>query len=203
MKGVKIHYSAEELSFLKENCTLPIKELMQAFSNKFNRNDVSIVNLNALRKRNGWKTGRTGCYEKGNVPFNKGQKGWYAKGTEKTRFKKGSVPPNYKPVGSVRITVDGYYEMKMAEGMRQWRLLHRVIWERCNGAIPKNHIVIFIDGNTKNINIKNMALFTKEQNMKRNTLHNYPKEIAHLIQLQGAINRQINKRAKHEQYRYA
>lgn len=203
MKGVKINYTNQELEFIKNNCKLTANELHQAFSKNFNRSDVSIVNLNALRKRNGWKTGRTGCYEKGNVPFNKGAKGWYAAGTEKTRFKAGSVPPNYKPVGSIRLTVDNYYEMKMAEGMRQWRLLHRVIWERCNGAIPKGFIVSFLDKNPQNLDITNLSLFTKVQNMKRNTLHNYPKEIAQLIQLQGAINRQINKRTNHEQHRYA
>jgi hypothetical protein len=29
--------------------------------------------------------------------------------------------------------------------------------------------------------------------MNRNTYHNYPKEIANLVQLRGALTRQINK----------
>ncbi|MES2636657.1 MAG: HNH endonuclease signature motif containing protein [Pseudomonadota bacterium] len=197
MKGVKINYSQQELDFVKANCTLPIVELYRAFVGKFNRHDVTVKNLNALRKRNEWKTGRTGCFTKDSVPFNKGCKGWYAKGTEATRFKKGTKPPNHKPVGTIR-QVDGYYEIKVAEGMRQWKLLHRVVWERLNGPIPKGFIVSFLDKNPENINITNMSLFTKVQNMKRNSLHAYPKEIAHLIQLQGAINRQLNKRIKNE-----
>lgn len=204
MKGLKIHYSEGELLFVKNNCTLPIADLHQTFCKKFNRIDVSAINLNSLRKRNGWKTGRTGCFEKGHVSFNKGMKGWSAKGTEATRFNKGHKPSNHRPVGSTRITRDGYTEMKMAEGMRQWKLLQRFVWERMNGKIPKGMVLIFIDGNKQNIKITNLSLYTRVQNMQRNTLHNYPKEIAHLIQLQGAINRKINKRAKqNEQHRYA
>lgn len=32
--------------------------------------------------------------------------------------------------------------------------------------------------------------------MRRNTVHNLPPELAKVVQLRGAINRQINKRAK-------
>jgi hypothetical protein len=139
-------------------------------------------------------------FKKGQVPPNKGLKGVYYEGSVATFFPKGHKPANHKPAGTIR-EVDGYFEIKIAEGMRQWRLLHRVIWERCNGLIPQGHIVSFLDGNSKNINIKNMALFTKAQNMKRNTVHNYPKEIVHLVQLRAALNRQINKRTEHEQPR--
>lgn len=39
-----------------------------------------------------------------------------------------------------------------------------------------------------------VELITRQELMKRNTLHRYPKPIAQLIQLRGALNRQINKR---------
>ena len=37
---------------------------------------------------------------------------------------------------------------------------------------------------------------SRAENMKRNSYHRYGKEIASLVQLRGAINRQINKRSK-------
>lgn len=153
----------------------------------------------AQRLRRGDEVGKAFRFAKGHVPANKGIKGINYEGMKATQFAKGAKPPNYRPVGTIRFIrdkTDGYYEIKMAEGMRQWKLLHRVIWERLNGEIPDNHIVIFLDGNPKNLNIKNMALMTKAQNMKRNTVHNYPKEIVHLVQLQAALNRQINKRTQ-------
>jgi hypothetical protein len=148
----------------------------------------------ACRLRRGDEIGKAHRFDAGHQSWNKGMKGWSAKGTEYTRFKKGTKPPNHRPVGYIRLTVDGYYEMKMAEGMQKFKLLHRVIWERCNGPIPKGVICIFLDGNTKNLEVTNLALMTKVQNMKRNSLHSYPKELAELIQLRGALNRQLNKR---------
>lgn len=153
----------------------------------------------ACRLRRGDEIGKEYRFKSGQEVWNKGLKGWSAAGTEATRFKKGTKPPNHRPVGYVRLTVDGYYEMKMAEGMQQFKLLHRVIWERCNGVIPKGQICIFLDGNTKNLEVTNLALMTKVQNMKRNSLHSYPKELAEIIQLRGALNRQLNKRKNHEQ----
>ena len=155
---------------------------------------------NACRLRRGDNVGAEFRFNKGNVPFNKGMKGWSAKGTEATRFKKGTRPPNYRPVGTIRV-VDGYQEIKIAEGMRQWRQLHRVIWERLNGIIPKGYNLIFIDGNKENISIANLSLMSKADNMRRNTVHNYPKDIVHLVQLKAALNRQINKRTNYEQPR--
>lgn len=139
-------------------------------------------------------------FEKGHQTWNKGMKGLDIGGKE-TRFKKGSVPPNYKPVGTLRVSEDGYQEIKIAEGMRQWKQLHRVIWERLNGEIPKGMNLIFRDGDKTNLSIVNLELMTKAQNMKRNSVHTkYPKEIQLLIQLQGALNRQINRRNNHEQH---
>ncbi|CAB3960116.1 hypothetical protein LMG7053_06166 [Achromobacter ruhlandii] len=36
------------------------------------------------------------------------------------------------------------------------------------------------------------------ENMRRNTLHRYPKEIAHAIQMRGALNRRIRNVEKHQ-----
>lgn len=140
-------------------------------------------------------------FKKGHEPFNKGMKGWSATGTEATRFKKGQKPPNYRPVGYMRITPDGYTEIKMEEGMQKFKLLHRVVWERLNGKIPHGMNLVFLDGDKQNIDITNLSLVTKKQNMLRNTVHNYPPDIVHLVQLKAALNRQINKRTNHEQPR--
>ncbi len=155
----------------------------------------------ACRLRRGDNIGKEYRFQKGQIPPNKGIKGINYEGMKATQFGKGHKPANYRPVGAIRDSRDGYFEMKMAEGLHQWRLLHRVVWERCNGPIPKGMNLAFIDGNGKNINIKNLTLMTKAQNMKRNTVHNYPKEIVHLVQLKAALNRQINKRTNHEQPR--
>lgn len=143
-----------------------------------------------------------GFYKKGQSPVNKGRKQseWMRKEmierTKATRFKKGTIPPNHKPVGYERVSKDGYIEIKVSEGMRQFRLKHRVVYEQHFGAIPKGHNVEFKDRNKMNFDPSNLVLRTRKENMKLNSVHSLPKEIADTIQMLGAMQRQINKRNK-------
>ena len=87
-KGNAIPYSQEELATIKRNCTLPTQEQFQTFQELFNRPDVSFKNFNALRKRKGWLTGRTGRFKKGHIPSPNAK----PKGPNTTSFKKGNSP---------------------------------------------------------------------------------------------------------------
>ena len=53
-----------------------------------------------------------------------------------TMFAKGNVPPNHRPVGSERISIDGYIEVKVAEPDK-WRLKQRVVYEEAKGESPE------------------------------------------------------------------
>lgn len=135
-------------------------------------------------------------FKPGQQTWNKGKKGWQAGGrAHETKFKPGTRPRNWKPVGTTRET-NGTVEIKMAEGMRRWRILARIVWERCNGSIPRGHVVAHIDGDWRNNCITNLRLMSLQQNMLRNSYHQYGKEIAQCIQLQGQITRQINRMRK-------
>lgn len=143
-----------------------------------------------------------GFYQKGQEPFNKGKK-WKEfmtrqgmRNSRKTQIKKGAVPPNHKPVGYERVSKDGYIEVKVGEGLRQFRLKHRVVWEQHYGPIPKGYNVEFKNRDKKDLRPENLVLRTRKENMKQNTYHNYGPEIARTIQLRGALNRQINKHVK-------
>jgi hypothetical protein len=98
-------------------------------------------------------------FKKGQIAHNKGK---YVRYSPASEFKKGQMPHNHKPVGSTRITVDGYTEMKIAEP-RKWRMLHVCIWEQANGPVPKGHVIIFGDGNRQNIALENLLLITRAQ----------------------------------------
>ena len=134
-------------------------------------------------------------FPKGNIPWNAGMKGWKPKGSEKGHFKKGQMPHNHKPVGSTRISKDGYMEVKVKEP-KKWRAVHVLEWEKHNGKVPRGYIVVF-KGDKLNTDISNLELITRAENMRRNSHYNkYPPEISRLIQLRGAFNRQINQRAE-------
>ena len=104
-----------------------------------------------------------GRFEKGHVPANKG-KPMPAEVYEKakhTMFKKGHQPNNHREVGSERINVEGYIEIKVAEPNR-WKLKHRVIYENChNIKLKTTDVVIFLDGDKQNFNIENLALIDR------------------------------------------
>lgn len=162
MKGHPIRYSAEEMAWLEANRTLPISEYQAGFNTAFGR-DVAAANLNALRKRKGWKTGRTGHFSKGHDPHNKGVPcpdgvGGRHPNARKTQFRKGHGRSGvavklYKPIGTERMSKDGYLERKIHDGMplqSRWRAVHLIEWEAVNGPIPDGHCLKCLDGNRLN-----------------------------------------------------
>jgi hypothetical protein len=107
------------------------------------------------------KSGRTGQFKKGNVPHNEGVKGWDAGGNSATnRFKPGHVPDSWKPVGSERVTKDGYVQVKI-EDPNKWKLKHVQLWELKNGKLPKGRALLFRDNDRLNYSPDNMILITR------------------------------------------
>ena len=114
-----------------------------------------------------------GRYKKGEIPHNKGKKmnpEVYER-CAPTMFKKGIIPKTYKPVGSVRITVDGYYEIKISDP-NKWQLMQRYIWEKENGRkLLKNECVIFLDGNKSNLEPDNLMAIKRSELARVNKNH--------------------------------
>jgi len=155
-----ILYTAQQLDFVKSNCTLERKELTKRFNEKFNTN-LSIDNISGLCKRNKWRTGRTGCFEKGRTPPNKGTKG--LTGANRTSFKKGQSVWNTKPIGYERIDKkDGYVHIKIAEP-NVFALKHRHEWEKHYGPVPDNHVVAFKNQDKTDCRIENLILMSKSE----------------------------------------
>lgn len=165
MKGQWIQYSEKELEWLSANRRLPISEYHAQFVAQFNRPDTQPKNLHALRKRKGWKTGRTGQYEKGNIPHPEAK----PKGPNKTSFKKGAMPHNWKTVGSTRVSVDGYIEVKIQEP-KKWAQLHTLVWSAAHGDIPEGHCIVFIDGDKTNVKLSNLELISRSEHLQINKL---------------------------------
>ena len=58
-------FSCAEIAWLSANRGLEIADYHRAFSDEFGRHDLTAAQLHNLRKREGWKTGRTGHFAKG------------------------------------------------------------------------------------------------------------------------------------------
>ena len=167
MKGSWIQYTEAELAWIEQHRELPRREAHAQFVALFDRGDVVLDNFKALCNRRGWKTGRTGRMEKGNVPANKGVpcppgKGGKHPNAIRTQFvrgtRRGRANENYKPIGTERVTVDGYVERKVHDGLplqSRWKGVHRINWEAVNGPVPDGHFLKCLDGNRANTDAAN------------------------------------------------
>lgn len=154
--------------------------------------------------------------------FVKGQPAWNAgiKGStglhpncRATHFKPGRLAHearNYQPIGALRVTKDGLLERKVTDDpslvpARRWVSVARLVWEAENGPAPRGHAVVFKPGCATTaeteITPDRIELVTRAELMRRNSYHNrYPKEVAQLIQLRGALNRKLNRRNREESH---
>lgn len=167
-KGAAVKYSDQELAWIKKYSSWPRRAAHKKFCSKFNRNDVSLNNYKALCKRNGWLTGRTGQFDKGVIPANKGKKMPYNANSARTQFKPGArqgvAIKLYKPIGTERITIDGYIERKINDDMplqARWRAVHLIRWEEKNGKLPKGMCLKCLDGNRENTDPVNWKVISR------------------------------------------
>lgn len=130
--------------------------------------------VRALTRNRGIRSGRTGRF----VPGQPRVPGSGAKGPNRTSFKKGRKPEearNYRPIGSVRRSKDGYWERKVTDDpsldtSRRWVGIHRLVWEEHHGPIPAGHKVIYIDGDYDNLSIDNLALVSNREHVYMNKI---------------------------------
>ena len=160
-KGPQHIWSDEEKQYLAEITPgRGYKEIQSMMSCKFGF-DYTRHQIKGAITRNKLNTGRTGRFEKGRATWNKGTKGLTKANV--TSFKKGQKPHNYKPLGSERITKDGYCEIKVSDTGRRWKSKHLVVYEKHHGKVPRGSVVIFLDGDKRNFDIDNLHLVTRNQ----------------------------------------
>jgi hypothetical protein len=139
-------------------------------------------------------------FPKGHVPANKGLRrpGWGPGRMKATQFKSGERPHTWKPIGTEVERKDGYIWVKVSDdavpARLNWISKHEAVWVKTHGPIPPGHIVTFKDRDKRNFADDNLELITLADNLRRNGIHRYPPELVRVIQLRGAVQRQINKR---------
>ena len=168
----------EEKKYLKEIVTgRSYKDINKMMNDKFEYQFTESQIKGALR-RYGLNTGLTGQFTKAHTPWNKGKRGLNIGGKE-TQFQKGHQPINHRKVGSERITVDGYTEIKVAEP-NKWRLKHRVMYEKYhNVKLDPKQLIIFADRDKSNMSKENLLLVDNNQLLvlNRNKLINEDAEL--------------------------
>ena len=158
-----------------------------------------LASPHACRLRHGDGVGAGTRFEKGHVPANKGLRrpGWSRGRMCETQFKKGQ-PTKWHPVGSERWA-DGYLYRKISDlrnvsWVKNWRMVHVLTWEAVHGPVPAGHALIFKNRDRSDTRTENLECITRKELMKRNAIHNLPSELKQVIQLKGALKRQIRRR---------
>jgi hypothetical protein len=149
-----------------------------------------------------------GRFKPGHAPWNKGLKGWTPGGnSEKTRYKPGNRSGIsqllWAPIGSERITKGGYRQRKITDtgySPRDWKGIHILLWEETFGPLPSGFIVVFRNRDIADIRIENLECISRQENMRRNSIHNLPEEIRKTIAQRNWLLRTIKRLDKcHEE----
>lgn len=104
-------------------------------------------------------------------------------------------------MSSYRINADGHLQRKVSEASgnnsKRWRGVAELVWVEANGPVPPKHIVIFKRGQhtavLEEITLDRVECISMAENARRNHPRNKSPELAKLVQLKGAITRQVNR----------
>jgi len=140
-------------------------------------------------------------FKKGQAPPNKGlRRPGFSEGRgrmKETQFKKGGQPHTWVPIGT-EVERGGYLWRKTRDDLKparhNWQMVHHVVWTEANGPVPPTHRIVFVNGDRKDFRLENLMSVSKAEHVKRVGLHRLPKELIEVIQLRGALTRQLNKR---------
>jgi hypothetical protein len=163
-------YTPEQIRFLGDKYTgRSSSELTTVFNNHFGTDKTQQQIKSAVHNR-GITSGRTGCFEKGHLPWNTGTKGQRLTTANSGSFKKGDIPPNRKPLGSERRdNRDGFILVKIAERNpytgfpTRYKHKHVHVWEQTNGPVPDGMVVAFRDGKHTNCDPANLMLISRAE----------------------------------------
>ena len=197
-------FTPEEIEYLIENYP---HIRTHTIAKKFNRSYRSIyckarsMGLNKSAEfmaspdaggfQKGCTAGKKFWYKKGHVSANKGKKmsDEIREKVKHTFFQKGIIPHNTKKDGEIVLRRNkknkSYYWIRISPD--NWELLHRVLWEKENGDIPKGFNVVFVDGNQMNCEVSNLKLISNSELMLKNTIQRYSPELQKSIRLINKI----------------
>jgi hypothetical protein len=170
------------------------------------KSESYLAGPDACRLRRGDNVGAANRFRPGHVPANKGLRrpGWSPGRMAETQFKPGARPHTWRPIGSTRLSKDGYLQRKVSDTgypPKDWVGVHILMWKEAYGAVPKGFAVAFKDRNKTNIRLDNFELVSRQELMRRNTIHNYPPELADVIRLGASLKRQIRKIDEEQNHR--
>lgn len=209
-------YTDEQRLYLKENVSMPRKQMVDDFNAKFNDNRKRRT-IDAYLNANGWSKDNSSGAKKGVVAWNKGLKG--VNGTSSTIFKKGHKPwnkgfcyfygntdeqfkkghPPYnanKPLGHEYKSRNDAIMIKTKFGPNGYEVKNRYVYRKYNGELSDDEVVLFKDGDNRNFEPDNLEKFNRVENLILN-LDGYgkaPLELKETIKFVAKIKAKVYER---------
>ena len=143
-------------------------------------------------------------FKPGSKPWNHGLSYMPGGRCQDTQFRPGTKPVNELPIGSLRVVDNKGFmqlEQKVHElpgpNARRWVAVSRLVWEARHGPLSAGRIVVFKPGlktlERELITLDRLECITRAENARRNHPNSHNPELAKLVQLKGAITRQVNR----------
>jgi len=204
---MRVRYPNERTAVIAADLCLAANQVY-AQASRMGLKKSELFHASSQSGRLGHGQGASTRFQKGHQTWNKGTHFTAGGRSAETRFKRGHKLNEEAPLGALRISKDGYLERKTSMTInpptRRWVGVHRLVWIAAHGPILPKHVIAFKKGMRTNveeeITLDRIEMISMVENSRRNSYHNnYPKEVAQLIQLRGAIKRKINRRLKDEQ----
>lgn len=207
-------WTRDEIKYLKQNYADVNTSVVAAHLGRSKGSVFGMVQILGLTKseifkasplsgrlRPGAKIGGSFRFKKGHTSWNKGKKlgnTWGSERSRATRFKKGDLPHNTKTDGEISIRNSKGRSYKWQRiSLAKWKEVHRLVWEKHNGPIPKGVNVQFKDGDSLNCVIENLYLVDRHNQMLDNSIHRYPENLQSTMLLVGKLKRKIKQHEKH------
>lgn len=156
-----------------------------------------------LHKSDAYLREHAGRFKPGHATWNAGTHFYPGGRCAETQFRPGHVSANTEPIGALRLeSKSGLLQRKISNDPggpnKRWRSVHELVWIEHRGPVPPGHLVVFRPGQRttepEQITLDRLECISRAENMRRNSAHTrYPPEVARLIQLKGAIHRQVNR----------
>ena len=155
-------FTDEQEDYLKSIVTGRMTDDIAALVNEKYNLQVTPAQISNWKARNGIASGVDACFKPGQKAWNKGIPFRSGGRSHEAWFKKGQRSINWRPVGSERLNVDGYLEVKVSEP-NHWDLKHRVVYREHFGDIPEGHAVVFNNRDRTDCRLENLLLVSRAQ----------------------------------------
>ena len=203
---LQAHYASTVTRDIATALGIPVELVYRkASSLRLRKSTEFAASSKSGRLLKGGKLGQAHQFQPGQQPWNKGTNFTAGGRSAETRFKPGRKPEesrNYALIGTLRISKDGYLERKTTDDpaiypARRWVAVHRLVWEATHGPIPHGHIVVFKRGQKTaieaDVTANRLDCISRKEHARRNHPRSHSPELAKLVQLKGAITRQVNR----------